>query len=625
MLQSIRDHTQGWIAGIIISLLILSFALWGIHSYLGAGAGSSTTVAKVNGVEITKGQLAVGYERLHRQVQMQYGSHAMPENAEVQLKNRVLQTLIEGQVLKQASLAQDYRVSSDQIDNYLESIPGFQVNGQFSPVRFQELLATTLYTANDFLDLIETSLLIDQPRLGFILTSFALPNEVTNTMDLVNQERNVDYVIVPFETFLKQNIIISADKVLAYYQQHQDEFKTPEQVSIDYITFSVKDLMSQAHPNDTVLKNFYNQNSNSYAQPMQWKLENIFIPVAANATDKEVADAQGKMNTIFQKVKNNPNLSWAAHSFSNAKDTKLQGWITLNQVPVELQKSLLSLDKPKQISNPVRMSTGFIILKVIDFKEAEVQPFAKVKDKVKEAWMRQQAEEKFGDLREKLANITYEHPDSLQFAATELGLPIRTSGLFSKDKGGQDITANNKVREAAFSNDVLALQNNSDVIQISSDTALVLRVKSHVPATLLSLKTVEPQILERLKASEAEYRAKHVVEEIKQKLQSGHAPSLTWSSLGFIGRHSNKVDLAILETAFEMPKPTEDKKVFYDTVKVPNGYAVVALKGVREGAAGHSREGYGPFAEQIQSAQGLMEYELYKQSLVNQAKIVVER
>ena len=86
MLQSIRDRTHGWIAGAIISLVILSFALWGIHSYL---ESSSTTeiVAKVNGVEISKRQLAATLDPLRNQAQVSLGSSVLPESMEANLKN----------------------------------------------------------------------------------------------------------------------------------------------------------------------------------------------------------------------------------------------------------------------------------------------------------------------------------------------------------------------------------------------------------------------------------------------------------------------------------------------------------------------------------------------------------
>ena len=115
MLQTIREHTQGWIAGIIITTIIITFALWGIHSYF-TGGTVNTHIAEVNGIEITKEQLAVAYERLRRQVQSQYGANnSITTKDETVLKNRAMQALIDLEVLKQASSAQSYRVS-DQTD-----------------------------------------------------------------------------------------------------------------------------------------------------------------------------------------------------------------------------------------------------------------------------------------------------------------------------------------------------------------------------------------------------------------------------------------------------------------------------------------------------------------------------
>src|SRR5699024_2069538 len=117
-----------WIASIIITIIILTFALWGIHSYL-IGGGNTGIVAEVNGIEITKEQLTTTYERLRRQVQMQYGQNLIKDEAA--LKNKALKTLIETEALKQASSAQKFRISNSQIDNFLQTLPQFQVNGQF--------------------------------------------------------------------------------------------------------------------------------------------------------------------------------------------------------------------------------------------------------------------------------------------------------------------------------------------------------------------------------------------------------------------------------------------------------------------------------------------------------------
>ncbi len=629
MLQSIRDNTQGWIAGVIISLLILSFALWGIHSYLGGG-GSNSSIAQVNGEDITKSQLNDAYERLHRQLQMQSNSsYQLSEQAEANLKQRALQSLINMQVLKNASLSQGYQISSRQVDNFLAGMTEFQVNGEFSIERFQQLLETTLYNANDFFELIRTSLLIDQPRLGIIFTSFALPNESAETVSLVNQERNIQYMILPLQVVAKQPIQISEDKILAYYKSHQDEFKTPEQVNIDYIELTLNQLMNSIHPTEDTLKSFYNDNNNSYARPKQWSLESVIVPVPANATKVELTTAEKKAGEVFQKANQGEVLNKLVNEFSLQKgDEKSNAWVTLNQVPVEFQKTLSTLTKVGQVAHPIQANKGFVILKVIDIKQAEIQPYDKVKDKIKQDYVRQKAEEQFANMREQLANLTYEHPDSLDSAAKALGLTINTSELFTKENGGKDVTKNNKIREAAFSNDVLSLNNNSDVIQIAGDDAIVLRIKTHKPAALLSLKTVEKQINDKLKIVEIDARAERLATEIKQKLQSGMDPNqvaqqyhLYWNSLGFISRHANKVDSAILETAFAMPRPHDNNKMSYDITKMPNGFAIIGLKDIRAGSAKPEQKQL--FSEQVQNTQGLMEYELYKQSLLRGAKIVV--
>lgn len=522
MLQSIRDRTQGWFAGTIISLLILSFALWGIHSYFIGGANSDV-IAKVNGVEISKNQLALQYQRLRHQLQMQSNSNSLPANVEDNLRQHALQALVNLQILKQASLAQNYRVSSDQIDNFLQNMPEFQVNGKFSIMRFEQALSATFFSVQDFMDLLRTTLLIDQPRLGIVFTSFALPNEIKDTMGLIGQERKIQYAIISTQNLSNKGIAVTSNDINAYYTQHKDEFKTNEQVSVDYLMLSTKELAAEMNPTEEQLKTFYNDNKNSTAATYD-------------------------------------------------------------------------------------------------------------KDKVKAAYLRQKSEEKFADAREKLASLTYEHPDTLQTAAKELGLQIHTSGLFTKEQGGKDISSDSNVRNVAFSNDILNLQNNSDVIQLSPDSVVVIRLKSHIPAKILSLETVQKQIEDKLKAAAIEEKLAQLASELQAKLQSGSLTQaeisnqyhIQWIDAGFISRHAKNIDASILNNAFEMPIPAKENKMVYGTAKMTNGFAIIGLSAVKESnTTTVSKAQYQAFADQIQNSEGVLEYNLYKDSLIRQSKIVI--
>lgn len=628
MLQSIREHTQGWIAGVIISIIILTFALWGIHSYF-IGGSTNSIVAEVNGVEITKEQLAVAYDRLRRQVQIQYGSNnPLTSKDDSALKQRALQALMNLEILKQASTDQGFRISNRQVDGYLQGMPEFQVDGQFSIDRFQEILSSTLLSTGEFLDLIKTSLLIDQPKLGVVFTSFALPDETRYTISLVNQERDIDYITIPLQYFLTKPTSISPQEIKAYYDAHQADFMTPEQVNVEFIQLSLKDLAPKINPTDAMLKSFYNENINSYTQPMAWKLIDIEIPVSQNATQEDYAQAKNKADAVIESIKKGIDFSNLAKQ--NTVGLKGDEWMTLSQVPTEIQKSVAELTKQGQVSEPIKTSKGYTIVKVVDINEPKIQDFDSVKDKVKETYIHQHAEEKFAEMRDRLADLTYEHPDSLQLASKSLGLNIQTSELFTKDKSGKDISQYKKVRDIAFSNDVINLQNNSDVIQLNPEIVIVLRIKSHIASKLLPLSDISKQIEDKLKAQESESQAAKFAKDLKAKLQAGANPQqlatenkLTWNKAGLIGRYSTKVDPAILDAAFSLPNPSSaQNKVLYSFARLANGFAIIALKSVKEGTVADQKQ-YAIFNEQVQNSEGLLEYELYKQSQVNKAKVEV--
>jgi peptidyl-prolyl cis-trans isomerase D len=527
MLQSIRDHTQGWIAGTIVTVLILSFALWGIHSYFG-GNGDTNIVAKVNGEPITKSQLAIAYERLRRQASQPTPNESI-EKIELNLKKQALQDLINIQVLSQASVKQNYRISAQQVDNFLENVPDFQINGEFSQARFQQILAAALISPLEFFQVVKNNLLIDQPRLGMIFTSFALPDEITHTFSLISQERKIQYALLLDNAIPVESIVVTSAQIQDYYKQHEDQFKTPEQVSVQYLELSLKQLMNNIQPTDAELKSFYNEDA-------------------------------------------------AAYSLTSA-----------------------------------------------------VQPFEKVKDKVSTAYIHQKAEELFSDLKEKLANSSYEHPDTLEITAKLLSLPIKKSTLFAQTLGGTDeLTANAKVREISFSNEVLNQGNNSDVITLNPETIVVLRIDTHHPATLIPLEAVQNKIIQQLKNLAASKQTAELALEIVKKIKEGlplakatQDYNLHWNKAGFVGRHSDKIDSAILDAAFSLPQPSSGKG-YVVSAKMPNGYVLIILDGVRDGNLSDTdKNQYKVFAEQVQNSQGLLEYELYKQSEIMRAQVSI--
>lgn len=621
MLQSIREHTQGWIAGTIITVIILTFALWGIHSYFVSNPANAA-VAVVNGEEISRQQLSAAYERLRRQVQAQYGYAAVKD--ESSLRTRALRNLIDTEVLKQSSKAQGFAVFDAQVDSYMQSMPQFQVDGQFSVERFREMIASSLLSLSEFLDIIHTGLIIDQPRLGLVLTSFALPNEAEVSVALVDQKRDVEYVSIPTKAFETKQADIPQADIDAYYAKHEKDFMTPEQVDVEYIELSAKTIAEKIKPAESALQAYYRDNISSYTKPMTWSLRTVRVPVPATASQDDWDKAKEKAKAVASELKGGADFGTVAKKYEQLKLDK--GMLSLNQVPAELQKAVVNLTDKDEVSSPVKTSSGYVVVKVVDVKQPIEQGYEQVKDKVKQSYVAQQSNEKFASLKDQLADLTYAHPDSLQTASDEMGLAIKLSEMFTREQTGAGIAKYAKVREAAFSNDAIGLQNNSDVIQLQPGTVIVLRVKSHIDAKLQPLKDVSMQISSKLKQQRAEKLAAEFSNKLLDTLREGGkadeliaAEKFKWEKAGMVGRYSTKVDTAILEEAFSLPRPNTKHIIAYGQTKSPDGFTVVAVKSVKDGEADSNQTSV--FAEQVQNSQGLMEYGFYKQSQIDNAKI----
>ncbi len=634
MLQNIRDHAQGWIAWTIIIMLCLAFGLWGIQSYLHGGV--STTVAKVNGKEISQNQLRSYYERLRRQEQVQLGADFTNKRTpDAQLKKIALEQLITNTVLTQSAHKHGYRVAPEQIDAILFSIPEFQVDGKFSRQRYQQVLSAMSFTPQQFMNIITSEFLIGQVRSGFVGTSIVLPDEVNETIRLINQKRDIAYTVVPASRFTK-TIKISPPEIQAYYEQHKQMYKSPEQVSIQYVTLSTAELAKQIKVTDAQVNAYYDANKDMFTKAGRWHVAHILIKIPNNSDPQAAVKAKAKAQAIYEKAKAGANFTTLAKQDSQDALTAQKGgvlpWFNKGTFDPQFEKAAMSL-KPGQIAAPVRTKYGYEIIKLLAAKPPQVKPLAQVQQQIRTNVANQKAEERFADESDQLANLTYESPNSLEPAAKKLGLSIQSTNLFGREGAKTGIAANLKIIEAAFSSDVLTDKNNSSAIMLNPNTLVVLRVQRYKPAAILPLSQVKDKIVKHLTQQAAQQKTKATGQKILTAIGDGHrgaaaaqAYGLTWRSKKNQGRNAGDMDTAISQAAFSLPKPTQAQPISVKGVQLASGdYAVVMVSAVKEGKLnGKVNIKRSVFKQALNKALGQLAYELYVVGAREHAKVKVE-
>lgn len=626
-LQSIRDKSQGWFLWTIIIAICITFALWGIHSYLYSNQANNI-VAVVNGTKITQQRFSEVYNQLRRQQQPNIDSSS--KHTKLILKNIALQSMIHSTILTQSANKNGFNAGQDLIEKIIAKMPIFQVDGIFSKERFTQILNRMSVSLDELVSELRNNILINQVRSGIVDTSFVLPNEIDQSIQLIKQKRNFSYVTIPFRRFLPQ-IQLSETQIKDYYQTHQSDFEIPEKVSIQYLKLSIDDLTKQIHPSEQELKTFYQNNISTYTDPKQWKLTHLFLNIPPDANQKQIKEAEEKISSLYllmQQGKKPEDLAKEDSSLIVQKDQTFKSETTFN---TKVRSALKNLTLGK-ISVPIKTRSGYALIKPTAVKLEKVHPFHEVKEKVLKIYQRKKVEQQFTNLSDQLINLTYENPNSLEPAAKALSLTIQKTIFFTQKGTKEGITKNQKIIAAAFDDETLNQGNNSEPINLKDNSIVVLRINKHEPASIKSFTSVKPQIVRLLKQNEAKKQAEKISNQILENLNNHKDISLLlkkyalqWKTANDIPRYDKQIDSSILDAAFHLSRP---KNLTVNTVtKLSSGdFAVISLKKVKDIEEKKTSENeYQIFKKGIENNLGLLEHQTYIDSLIQSSKIVIKK
>ncbi len=588
MLQNIRDKAQGWIAYGIVILISVPFALWGIQEYL--GLGSEPVVAKVNGVEITERALDTQFQNFRQQLREQLGGAYRPEMFDDKLlRQEVLNRMIRDELVQQASDKMGLRVNDAEVQAAVIAMPAFQKEGRFDQQAFERAVRQQGMTPAGFMERVRSSLLAQQLNLAVTAGTFVTPYEQAEVERLMNQQREFAYFVVPASDYLVESEI-SENQITAYYTDHPAEFAVPERVKLRYIHLDVAAAGGTLEVTDEQLGDYYGKNQEKFRTTEQRKASHILILLPENADEAAVAEAKGKIEALRERLTQGADFAELARAESQDPGSAANGgdlgYFGKGVMDPAFEAATFALETG-QLSEPVRSSFGFHLIKLEDIRAGGGKPFELAKPEVERAYRKAEGERLYFEMAERLADLSYDDPKSLEPAANELGLKIQESDWVTRDHG-VGILGSPKVLAAAFSDDVLNENNNSELIELDNESAIVLRVEEHQEASTQPLDEVKARIVETLRKQKAEAQAQAEAEKRQQEIEGGAplqqvAGAYAVTGPVSLGRNDRSVPAALSGAVFSSPKPAEGG-ASSGTVPMGSGdVAVYALYAVKEG------------------------------------------
>ena len=583
MLQSMRQSTQSTAAKVIIGLIVLSFAAFGLETLLPGGSG--TSVAEVNGEDITPIALQEAITQQKRELVSVLGDDIDPALLDDdRLQPRALQSLIQRALLLQKSTTLSLVASEAQVGKSITAIEAFQLNGIFSPDAYKSVLANAGYTPERFRRAQAEDIVLTQLQTAISETEFATPTELAATANLIAEERDVRYLVIP-ESGLVSDGDLSDAALQSYYQQNEATFFNPEQVLVDYILLDPADFAVSV--DESLVEEQYEAVKSEYDVAEQARVSHILLIQEGDESDavyeQRIAEAAERIGRGEDFADLAAELSDDLGSASLGGEL---GFTDGSAFPDEMETSIAALAEPGDISGAVKTDAGTHFIRLEQRIAGDSVDYASVREELRASIEAAEAERNLLIAVEELRDLAFNSPD-LSGPAEAIGAEVRVSQPFSLGEGA-DLFSDARLRELAFSDDVKASGNNSEVLELSGQRFVAVRVRDVRAPQIAPFDEVESEVRQGLRKELEAAALADMTARAEALLASGESMETAANTLGMewrvelaATRLTSQLPRPVLEAAFTMPQGQTDA---LRTVQVPEeGYALVQLARVNPG------------------------------------------
>ncbi|GHB61683.1 peptidylprolyl isomerase [Psychrosphaera saromensis] len=576
MLERIREGSQGIVAKSILGLVILTFAVSGIGSYI--NSQTDTALAVVNDVEIGKSAFEQAYQNERNRMKSQYGEMIeqlmLDDNYVANFRKSILDRLVIEELQRQEANNLGVRVGDEQIRNAIRQMPEFQQDGQFNNDRYLALLRQAGFQPKEFKEYVREQMSRTQYVGAVSGSEFILPSEEKAYKLLNDQVRSFDMVTIS-AAGLKPSIKPEQADLDAYYAANKYKYQTQPKVAVEYILIDSAELTAGLEVSEQEVDTYYNDSIAMYTQEAQRRLSHILIETGDDAEAAKATIMKAQQELTAGKDFAELAKLYSTDTFSGENGGDLE-WVDAGEMGDDFDLAAAELVNVGDVTDVVETEYGYHLIKLTDFKAAVVQPLADVKDEILASLKQNKITEVYLDVQTRAVETAYEIADTLEDAAEVSGLKVQSTGLLARAQL-PTVLLDQKVTEKLFDEEFINEGLNSDLIELNDDKSIIVRVNEYEAAKQQSLDDVLANVTGAVVAQQARELAGVKAADILAKLNAGEA----LSSLGLnverqtdVARYETKVDVTVRDTAFALAKPENGAKEV-TSVTLNNGDAVV--------------------------------------------------
>ena len=495
------------------------------------GAPGVGVVAKVSGESITAQEVREAARNMAQQQAQQYGANAsmlMPFLMQ-QATQRAADQLIDRQALVVEAQHLGLKATPQEVKDELQHgryaqifFPGGTFVGE---AEYQGMLQQHDLTPTIFEDSVAKEILIG--KLQALITGSASVSDAAIRQEFTKQNTKVkfDYAVLK-EDDIKKGLHPTNEELKAYYDSHQKSYANsiPEKRKIKYAMIDLAKIQGAVQVTQDDLQAYYNQHRDQYRVAEQAKVSHILIKTPLPGADgkvdeKGVDDAQRRAEDLLKQLKAGAKFEDLARKYSedpgSAKEGGSLGWIGKGRTVPEFEKAAFSLPKG-QISDLVKSSYGFHIIRVDDRQDAHMKTLEEVKGEIEPILKQQKAQ----DLAQKEAAdlLQQAKTQGLDAAAAAKGVPVVTSDFFGRRDVVPGLGPAQQLMDAVFT----AAEKSPPDMASTSQGIAVFQMLAVQPPSTPTFEEIRTKVEEQFKNERANILLSQKTQELSDRAKSEH-------------------------------------------------------------------------------------------------------
>lgn len=581
MLDRMRRH-KGWLKW-SLALVVLTFVVFYIPDFLttSTGAAPSEVLAEVEGEPITVGAFTRRYNAQVAAYRSAYGGQLNDQLIkQLGIDRQILNQLVDEEAMVAESRKQGISVSDVEIRERILALPGFQENGKFvGEQRYRQILQfqNPPMTTAEFERSLRRALQIEKLRTAITGWMSVSDADVAAEYRKRNEKVKLDVVPVTADAF-KNQVTATDAEIAAAFEKSKERYRIGEKRKIKYALLNVDKVRETVKVPEADIEAFYKQNLSQYQSPAQVRASHILFKTEG----KDEKAVQAKADEVLKLAKA-PNADFAAlaKKYSEDESNSANGgdldYFGRGRMVAEFEQAAFAM-KNGDISDLVKTSFGFHIIKMVDNKPESTRPLAEVRTEIEDQlkWRQAQAD------AEKIAKSlegTIKTPADLDRIAQERNMPVTETGLIQMADPISGVGSQPELSGRLFG---MKEGDVTPAMRVSTGWVFA-TVSGRQDAYLPQLSEVKDKVTEDLKQEKAVEMAKQRAAAIATELKSAKDFAAAAKKYGLevkttelVARGSAIPDLGISEeidkVAFSLPQGGVS-----DAITTPTATAIVRV------------------------------------------------